>query len=96
MKPEYIRELADMVDDEKLWELPGRLQLKLDDAKRAKLNAGVALRRYSRIVEMMESLRGTEQGILMTTVGVHNNQGYRFRRVQPGECPGTFVEIVKP
>lgn len=45
--PQYLRELADMVDHEKLWRLSGIDREKLTADQKKRLDAGVALRRHA-------------------------------------------------
>ena len=49
-KQERLRALADQIDHEKLWQLPMIDRDKLTDEQRARLDAGVMLRRYADIL----------------------------------------------
>jgi hypothetical protein len=46
-----LRELADKIDHEKLWQVAGMDRDKLTDDQRARLDAGVMLRRYADILQ---------------------------------------------
>lgn len=66
MTPEYLRELADLVDPDKLWKLPMFDQLDLPPEKRRQLDAGVALRRHASHVAELLGLLGTDKSLLLT------------------------------
>lgn len=66
MTPEYLRELADAADHEKLWTLSVFEQLDLPPEKRRQLDTGVALRRHADHVAKLLSLLGTDKSLLMT------------------------------
>lgn len=66
MTPEYLRELADVADPDKLWTLPVFEQLDLPPAKRRQLDMGVALRRHASHVAELLALLGTDKSLLLT------------------------------
>lgn len=66
MTPEYLRQLANLADPEKLWSLPGLQQMELPPEKRRQLDTGVALRRHARHVEELRALIGTGRSLLIT------------------------------
>lgn len=47
MSPEYLEELADAADPERLWTLSPYVQITLRPEDRRKLDTGVALRRHA-------------------------------------------------
>jgi hypothetical protein len=66
MTPAYLNELADMVDPDQLWRLPGMKQLELPPEKRRQLDAGVALRRHAAHVERLRGLLKEGRSLLIT------------------------------
>lgn len=66
MTPEYLNELAGMVDPDQLWHLDPFKQIELEPGKRRQLDAGVALRRYAEIVKQLEDLLGTGRSLVLT------------------------------
>ncbi len=70
MTPEYLRELADMIDQEKLWQLGLIEQLDLPEEKKKILDAGIALRRYAHDVEFLHKQIGTGKSVLITQLSL--------------------------
>lgn len=66
MKPEYLYELADMVDPDQLWRLRGMDQIDLPDEKRKQLDAGVALRRHAHHVGELQKALEQQKSLLIT------------------------------
>ena len=66
MTPEYLRELADLADPDKLWTLGAFEQLDLPPEKRRQLDAGIALRRHAAHVKELLELLGTGKSLLLT------------------------------
>lgn len=66
MSPEYLKELADIADPEKLWMLSGIEQLDLPKEKRAQLDTGIALRRYAVDIEDQIKALKLNKSILVT------------------------------
>lgn len=66
MTPEYLRELADLADPDKLWTLGAFEQLDLPPEKRRQLDAGIALRRHAAHVNDLLGLLGTGKSLLLT------------------------------
>lgn len=66
MSPEYLNELADAADPERLWTLSPFVQMELPPEKRRQLDAGVALRRYASHVRDMNALLGTGKSLALT------------------------------
>lgn len=69
--PEKIRELADRIDYEKLWQLSGLDQMELPPEKRDRLDAAVYLRRYAD--DRFTVLKALEEGSEFI-------RGYKFTR----------------
>lgn len=63
---EYLYELADMVDPDRLWRLPGLEQLELPEAKRKQLDAGVWLRRHGAHLDELARARAEGKSVLIT------------------------------
>jgi len=66
MTPEYLHELADLADPDRLWRLPAQEQLDLPREKRRQLDAGVALRRYASHIELLNRLIEEKRSLLIT------------------------------
>lgn len=66
MTPDYINDLADAADPEKLWRLPIFEQLDLPADKRRQLDTGVALRRFASHVERLNDVLGAGKSLLIT------------------------------
>lgn len=66
MTPEYLEELADIADPDRLWELLWREQMDLPADKRRQLDAGVALRRHARDVRRLRELLECGRSLLVT------------------------------
>ena len=66
MTPEYLMELADAADPERLWTLCPFAQQELSPEKRRQLDAGVALRRHAVHVRRLRELLGTGKSLLLT------------------------------
>ncbi len=50
MTPQYLNELADLADPDRLWRLGWEAQRDLQADKRHHLDTGVALRRYAAVL----------------------------------------------
>ena len=70
MTPEYLLELADLADPDKLWRLPLFDQLELPPEKRRQLDAGVALRRYSSHLDRLRALLDSDRSLLITPLSL--------------------------
>ncbi len=66
MTPEYLEQLADMADPEKLWQRPALERLEMPPEKRMQLDAGVALRRHADYQRRLLELLGTGKSLLIT------------------------------
>jgi hypothetical protein len=66
MTPEYLEELADIADPEKLWMMSGLDKLELPPEKRKQLDVGVALRRHARHVRLLRELLKDGKSLLIT------------------------------
>lgn len=67
MSPEYLEELADMVDPDQLWRLSGIDQRdKLTEEQRRKINAGVVLRRHADYVRRLNRCHKNGTSLLIT------------------------------
>lgn len=71
MTPEYLMELADAADPERLWTLCPFAQMELPPEKRRQLDAGVALRRHADHVRRMRDLLGTGKSLLLTPLSLN-------------------------
>lgn len=88
MSPEYLRELADLADPDRLWALSGCDQQKLSSEQIMQLDTGVALRRYAAHVERLRGLLGTGQSLLITPLSL---LGTAYKRVpMPADHRKTF------
>lgn len=79
MTPEYLEELADLVDPDKLWQLPVMQSIDLPADKRKQLDAGVALRRYATHVRRLRELLVEKKSLLITPL---STSGYAFKPVK--------------
>lgn len=70
MTPEYIEQLADWADPDKLWQTYPWQKSDLTPEQRRQMDAGVALRRHARDVRDLNRLRGTDQSLLVTPLGL--------------------------
>lgn len=66
MTPEYIDELADIADPERLWQLNWEDQIALPTEKRQQLDAGVALRRHASHLRQLHRLLNEGKSMLIT------------------------------
>lgn len=66
MTPEYLLELANLADPDKLWSLPGLEQMNLPEDKRKQLDTGVALRRYAMYLQRLETALEKNQSLVVT------------------------------
>lgn len=66
MTPEYIEQLADLADPDKLWRLGAFEQIDLPPEKRHQLDAGVALRRYASHVRRLLGALADRKSLLIT------------------------------
>lgn len=66
MTPEYLHELADLADPDKLWRLGGFEQMGLPPDLRKQLDTGIALRRHAEHVRRLQELLGKGKSLLLT------------------------------
>lgn len=66
MSPDYIEELADIADPDKLWRLNWMDQKALPVEKRQQLDSGVALRRHASHLRQLHRLREEGKSLLIT------------------------------
>lgn len=66
MTPEYIEELANIADPEKLWQLGFVECVNLTPEQRNKLNTGIALRRYAAHLMQLDDVRKAQRSLLIT------------------------------
>jgi hypothetical protein len=71
MTPDYLRELADLADPDKLWMLGALEWLDLPPAKRRQLDAGIALRRHAEHVAELLSLLDTGKSLVLTPLSAN-------------------------
>lgn len=69
MTPEYLEELADLADPDKLWQLGAFEQLDLPTDRRRQLDCGVALRRYASHLRELQALLQQKRSLLITPLG---------------------------
>ncbi len=68
MKAEYIEDLADAVDPEKLWQISPWDACSLSESKRERRDIGIALYLYAQHIRSLEALVGTGKSLLLTPV----------------------------
>lgn len=73
MKPEYLYELADLADPDKLWRLSGLDQMELPPEKRRQRDAGVALRRHASHLARLRALIEVKRSLLITPFSPNEN-----------------------
>lgn len=75
MTPEYLRELADMVDYEELWRRPGleRLNGLMTPEQIKRLDAGVAIRRHAHHLEELIECAKRDKSLLLTPLSPTGN-----------------------
>lgn len=66
MNYQYLHELADIADPDKLWRLAGFDQLDLPPDKRRQLDTGVALRRYAEHLDTLAHALAMRRSVLIT------------------------------
>lgn len=66
MTPEYLEELADLADPDKLWRWSGLERLGLTFTQKRQLDTGVALRRHASHVRRVLELLGTGKSLVIT------------------------------
>ncbi len=70
MSPQYLYELADLADPEKLWRLSGIDQRDtLTEAQRKQIDTGVALRRYADYLENLYKAYDQGKSLVLTKIG---------------------------
>lgn len=79
MKPEYLRELADIADPDGLWRQSAVDQIALPVAQRQQLDTGVALRRYAEHMRRVEAASMTGCSLLVTKLGPSAYQSREFQ-----------------
>ena len=67
--PDYIDELADLADPDKLWRLPGLEQIDLPPEKRRQLDMGVYLRRHAANLRDLQRALDQKKSWLITPLG---------------------------
>lgn len=70
MTPEYLEELADLADPDKLWRRAGLDRVDFTPEQKRQMDAGVALRRHASHVRQMRALLGTGKSLLLTPLGM--------------------------
>lgn len=68
-RQERLRALADQIDHEQLWRRPAMDRDSMTDEQRARLDAGVQLRRYAEILEPGRWLIITPSGPMQFSAG---------------------------
>ena len=88
MTPEYLDQLADLADPDKLWRLSGIDQKKLTPGQRRQLDTGVALRRHaSHIRRLNEALKKCET-VLITPLSISGT----YTRSRPTDDKRSLAE----
>lgn len=70
MTPEYLNELADLADPDKLWRRAGLDRFGFTPEQKRQLDTGVALRRHAAHVSRMRELLGTGKSLLLTPLSL--------------------------
>ena len=70
MTPEYLEELADVADPDKLWRRGCLDQAEFTTKQRQQVNAGIALRRHATHVRRLQALLGTGKSLLVTPLSL--------------------------
>lgn len=73
MTPEYLDELADMVDPDKLWRVYPRGRDSLTPDQRKQVDAGVALRRYAQHKRDLQWAMQKGQSLIITPLEPHSS-----------------------
>jgi len=89
MTPEYLEELADVADPDKLWRLPVFDQLALPAERRRQLDMGIALRRHASHVRSLRELLGTGRSMLITPLSPNGTARKTIK------TPGDHARLVK-
>lgn len=69
MSPEYLEELADRADPDKLWRLSGIDQRDLSEEQRHQMLTGVALRRHASYVRALRGALTAGKSLCVTPLG---------------------------
>lgn len=107
MTPNYINQLADRADPDRLWRLRGLVQKDLPPEKREQLDAGVALRRYAAHVTLLLEVLTRGKSMLITPLSPNgssvtvvdtpvNRQPPRLwpREAHPGDALGRCFDCM--
>ena len=86
MSPQYLRELADMVDPDQLWRHSWHHQMSLPPEKRRQLDAGIALRRYAHDQEAFLAALANGKSLRVVPLGTLS------RAVHEVATPAKYVE----
>ena len=70
MTPEYLEELADVADPDKLWRRGCLGRAEFTTKQRQQVNAGIALRRHASHVRRLQALLGTGKSLLLTPLSL--------------------------
>ena len=73
MKPEYLRELADLADPDELWRRPGLEYIRFTTEQRQQVDAGVALRRYASHIQKLNELLVEKRSLLITPISLNSS-----------------------
>jgi hypothetical protein len=66
MTPEYLEELADIADPDKLWKLSGWSKEELTPEQKKQVDMGVALRRHADHIRQLRKLLDEGRSLLIT------------------------------
>lgn len=71
MTPEYLEELADLADPDKLWRRAGLDRVDFTPEQKRQVDAGVALRRHASHVRRLRELLDTGKSLLITPLSLN-------------------------
>ena len=70
MTPEYLEELADLADPDKLWQRAGLDRAEFTAGQWQQVDTGIALRRHASHVRRLRELLGTGKSLLLTPLSL--------------------------
>lgn len=73
MTPEYLEELADLADPDKLWRSNVFERFSFTDEQKRQLNTGIALRRHADHVRRLNALLGTGRSMVITPLSENSS-----------------------
>lgn len=73
MTPEYLNELADLADPDKLWRVGWPEMNYLSPEKKKQRDTGIALRRYASYIEREEKALAEKRSVIITPFSSHSS-----------------------